>query len=66
MRPRGPSSSSPSNTYVGQVEMQNPQWTHLRRMSLATWMLRSVNWAGEKLVCMLLLSFPDIFANRQS
>src|SRR5262245_30376533 len=36
MRPRGPSSSSPSSWYVGQVAVQKPQCTHLRRMASAS------------------------------
>src|SRR3954469_14844231 len=36
MRPRGPSSSSPSNRYVGQVAVQNPQCTQARRIALAS------------------------------
>ena len=33
---RGPSSSSPINLNVGQVELQKPQCTHLRRMLFAS------------------------------
>src|SRR4051812_15524855 len=36
MRPRGPSSSSPSNRYVGQVAVQNPQCTQARRIASAS------------------------------
>src|SRR6267378_921104 len=36
MRPRGPSFSSPRSRYVGQVAVQKPQCTHLRRMASAS------------------------------
>src|SRR3569623_3685796 len=36
MRPRGLSSSSPSNREVGQVAVQKPQCTHERRMASAS------------------------------
>src|SRR5436189_4856975 len=36
MRPRGLSRSSPSTWYVGQVAVQKPQCTHLRRMASAS------------------------------
>ena len=36
MRPRGPSSSSPSSRYVGHVAVQKPQCTHARRIASAS------------------------------
>ena len=36
MRPRGPSSSSPSSWYVGHVAVQKPQCTHARRIASAS------------------------------
>src|SRR3954471_10880313 len=51
MRPRGLSSSSPSSTYVGQVAVQKPQWTHERRICSETAMSGSASWARVKLVC---------------
>src|SRR5262245_33981408 len=51
MRPRGLSRSSPSNTNVGQVAVQNPQCTHLRRICSLRAVSGSVSWARVKLVC---------------
>src|SRR3954465_5428656 len=51
MRPRGPSSSSPSNWYVGQVAVQKPQCTHLRRMASASRPSAVPANSGERWVC---------------
>src|SRR3954466_2396747 len=51
MRPRGPSSSSPSSWYVGQVAVQKPQCTHLRRMASASRPSAVPANSGERWVC---------------
>src|SRR5881394_1156675 len=52
MRPRGPSSSSPSTWYVGQVAVQKPQCTHLRRMASASSPAGVFLNSGASVVCM--------------
>src|SRR5258707_13709495 len=51
MRPRGLSRSSPSSTKVGQVAVQKPQCTHLRRICSLRAVSGSLSWARVKLVC---------------
>src|SRR5687768_16529528 len=51
MRPRGLSSSSPSTWYVGQVAVQKPQCTHLRRMASASAPSAVPANSGERWVC---------------
>src|SRR3984957_5543726 len=51
MRPRGPSSSSPSSWYVGQVALQKPQCTHLRTMACASSPCGVPSNSGVKCVC---------------
>jgi len=51
MRPRGLSSSSPSSTKVGQVAVQKPQCTHLRRIFSDSAVSESASCARLKLVC---------------
>src|ERR1700730_14295411 len=53
MRPRGLSSSSPSSTKVGEVALQNPQWTQVRRIFSASAVAGFLSCAREKLVCIL-------------
>src|SRR3954467_2558074 len=51
MRPRGLSSSSPNNKYVGQVAVQKPQWTQVRRIFSDSATSASASCASVKLVC---------------
>src|SRR4051794_1684181 len=51
MRPRGLSSSSPSSRYVGQVAVQKPQCTHVRRIFSDDAIAGSRSCSGAKLVC---------------
>src|SRR6516225_7926237 len=51
MRPRGESRSSPPSTYVGQVAVQNPQWTQLRRIFSHSAICGSASCARVKEVC---------------
>src|SRR6185437_14230231 len=60
MRPRGESRSSPSSTKVGQVAVQKPQCTHLRRIRSLRAVSGSASCARVKLVCMALTHPPRI------
>src|SRR5690349_24207052 len=63
MRPRGLSSSSPSSTKVGQVAVQNPQWTQVRSTVLDEAVSGSRSCSAVKLVCMNALL--EYFHGRQ-
>src|SRR5919201_754444 len=51
MRPRGPSRSSPRTWYVGQVAVQKPQCTHLRRIESASRPCGVSRMNSARLVC---------------
>jgi hypothetical protein len=55
MRPRGLSSSSPSSTYVGQVAVQKPQCTHLRKIGSLAATVGLSSWRALKRVCTVRL-----------
>src|SRR3954462_10565655 len=57
MRPRGLSRSSPSTWYVGQVAVQKPQCTHLRRMASASRPSGVSRMKSARRVCMCRYTF---------
>src|SRR3712207_1593673 len=66
MRPRGESSSSPSSRYVGQVAVQKPQWTQVRRIFSDDCIAGSRSCSGAKLVCIFIYLSKHVIPGERS